>query len=85
MNAEHPNNSVKRDAGDLERVIWVVGKVGRMYKLLDRRKGKVLLKWGQNLALNLINSDGPLKLSDKGALILLQKQKLSILTVNCQS
>lgn len=85
MNAEYPNNSVKRDAGDLERVIWVVGKAGRTYKLLDRRKGKVLLKWGQNLALNLINSAGPLKLSDKGALILLQKQKLSILTVNCQN
>ena len=75
MNADY-HNSVKRDAGDLERVIWVVGKVGRMYKLLGRRKGKVLLKWGQNLALNLINSDGPLKLSDKGALVLLQETEI---------
>lgn len=50
-----------------------MGKTGRMFKMLDRRKGKFLLKWVKNLALNLPKSDGHLKLSDKEALVLLQK------------
>ena len=54
-------------------MIWVVGKIGRMFKMLDRRKVKFLLKWVKNLDLNLPKSDSHLKLSDKEALVLLQK------------
>lgn len=50
-----------------------MGKIGRMFKMLDRRKVKFLLKWVKNLDLNLPKSDSHLKLSDKEALVLLQK------------
>lgn len=58
-----------------------MGKIGRMFKMLDRRKVKFLLKWVKNLDLNLPKSDGHLKLSDKEALLstIAESSKSSIL------